>query len=78
MDKLIFRVRYKYSVDGVHISGIQEEASWYLVDQRGAFYTDSPMGPVKPVDMNIYTELIPLIKIGNEYLSVSEIEERIK
>jgi len=78
MNKLKFRVKYKFSIDGVERSGIEEESSWYLIDQRGNFYTDSPMGPVLPIHDNMYSEIIPLIKIGKEYLSVSEIEERIK
>lgn len=74
--RLIFRVKYKLEHAGTEREGIEEEASWFLIDQRGTFYSHGPMRPVMPCD-NDYTELIPLIKIGEEYLSVEEIERRL-
>jgi hypothetical protein len=73
-----FRVKFKAELpNGKVLEGIEEEASWFLIDQRGNFYSHSPMKPITPCD-KAYKELIPLIKIGEEYLTIKEIEERLK
>lgn len=74
---LQFRVAYEFELNGEKYSGTESEASWFYIDQRGAFYDSSPLRPISPVGEK-YTKLIPLIKIGDEYLSVDEIEKRLK
>ena len=78
MQKLQFRVRYEFEIEGRTRKGIETETSWYYIDQRGNFYSNAPFKPIAECDMNIYKELTPLIKINDEYLSVEEIEKRIK
>lgn len=74
MSRLQFKVKYKATLpDGQRIEGLEEEASWFLIDQRGSFFSHGPMQPVRPCE-DEYDELTPLIKIGNRYLSVEEIE----
>ena len=75
--KLQFRVEYEFEIDDRKYSGVETEASWFYIDQRGEFYDSSPLRPISPVGEK-YTKLIPLIKIGDEYLSVDEIEKRLK
>jgi len=78
MSKLQFRVKYKINMgDGKFVEGVEEEASWYYLDQRGKFYSSGPMRPIMPCDME-RQELTPLIKINDHYLSVDEIEELLK
>ncbi len=76
MKKLCFQVKYRFSHNGQTHEGIEEEASWFLIDQRGNFYGSGPMEPPYPIK-DEYEELIPLIKIDDEYLSVEEIEQRL-
>jgi len=71
-----FRVKYKFEADGEIQEGIESEASWFLIDQQGNFYNYEPMGPIHPVSEE-YTELIPLIKIGDKWLSVEEVQAEI-
>jgi len=78
MQKLQFRVRYEFEIEGQTHKGVETEASWYYLDQRGKFYYNAPFKPIVECDMDIYKELTPLIKINNEYLSIEEIERRIK
>lgn len=76
--KLQFRVKYKGTLpNGKEIEGIEEEASWYLVDQVGRFYSYGPMSPVTPCNMDFYDELAPLIKVNDEYLTIEEISVRM-
>ena len=75
---LQFRVRYTFEIDGVEREGIETEASWYYIDQRGCFYSNRPFQPIMPIREGVYKELQPLIKIGDEYLTVEEIEERME
>jgi hypothetical protein len=77
MSKLIFRMEYAFEIDGIKKSGIEEECSWYMVDQQGNVFEYGPLEAPHPADKR-YTKLIPLIKIGSEYLSVDEIEKRLK
>ncbi len=74
-----FRVKYKINHPTLDdpIEGVETEASWYLIDQRGNFYSHSPMKPIESCDMRMYEELTPLILINGEYLTIKEIEERI-
>jgi hypothetical protein len=76
--KLVFRVKYSFKIDGVIREGVEEESSWYYLDQRGKVFFTSPMHGLKGCDMDYYKEVTPLIKINDEYLSVDEIEARIK
>lgn len=71
-----FRVKYEIEIDGETHSGIETEASWFLIDQQGKMYSYGPMLPVRPIGKE-YKLAIPLIKIGEKWLSVGEIEERI-
>ena len=75
---LCFKVRYEFEIEGRAHKGIETEASWYYLDQRGNFYSNAPFKEIVECDMSIYKELTPLIKINNEYLSIKEIERRIK
>lgn len=72
-----FRVKYNAIVSNQEISGIEAEAGWFLIDQQGKFYSYGPMRPIKPCG-DKYQELIPLIKVHDEWLTIKEIEERIK
>lgn len=74
--KVKFRVKYRFEFGGEVKEGIEPEASWYLVDQQGNMYSYGPMKPIKPVN-DVYNLCEPLLKIGNEWLSVEEIENRL-
>jgi len=76
---VIFRVKYEVKIPGEEEIkvGIEEEGSWFLVDQQGNMWSYGPWKPVKPVEDGTYIKLEPLLKIGEEYLSVKEIEERL-
>lgn len=78
MKPLQFRVKYKVQMPEKMVEGIETEASWYYLDQRGKFYSNAPMRPIIPCDMDMYEELTPLIKIGEKYMSVDEIEDLIQ
>jgi len=65
-----YRVRWKK--DGEE--GVENEASWFLVDQQGKFWVYGSMTPVRMVSKAEYDELTPLIRIGDRWLSVEEIE----
>jgi len=71
-----FRVKYEIEINGETHSGIETEASWFLVDQQGNMYSYGPMEPVRPIEKE-YKLAIPLIKINNEWLAISEIEARL-
>lgn len=73
------RVRYEFKIPGEEEtkSGIEEEGSWFLLDQQGNMWSYGPLKPVRPVEDGVYSELEPLFKIGEEYLSVKEIEKRL-
>jgi len=74
---LKFRIKYKFTLPGEEQqSGVETEASWFLLTQQGELLSHGPMRPIKPVTG--YDECIPLIMIGGEWLSVEEIEKRIK
>lgn len=72
---LIFRVKWAAEICGEKREGIEEEASWFLIDQQGKLYSYGPLKPVTPCCH--YESVEPLIKIGEEYLSVEEIERRL-
>ncbi len=74
---MIFKVKYTMEFDGKEISGIEGEGSWFLIDQRGNFYSHGPMQPVRPVE-DCVKKIEPLILINSEYLTIVEIEKRIK
>ena len=71
-----FRVGYEFTTEGKKHTGEETEANWYLIDQQGKFYSYGPMRPIKPC-IN-YNKLEFRLKIGKEYLTVSEIEKRLK
>ena len=71
-----FRVEWEAVVEGKKMSGIESEASWFLVDQQGKMYSYGPMMPILPIGHE-YTKCVPLFKIGEEWLSFEEIERRI-
>ena len=35
--KLQYRVEYEFEIDGKKYSGVETEASWFYIDQRGRF-----------------------------------------
>lgn len=76
MKPLKYKVRYSFEIGGEPRSGVEDEASWFYVDQRGKFFDSGPMRPISPCS-DQYTELTPLIKINDEYLSIDEIEQRV-
>jgi hypothetical protein len=71
-----FRVYYEFTVGDEKYKGEETEASWYLIDQQGGFYSHGPVRPITPCTKE--TKLEFRLKIGNEYLTVAEIEKRIK
>ena len=75
--KTVFRVQFKWDIDGKITEGIAEESSWYLMDQRGHFYTSGPFQPPSLCDEE-HSEFTALILVNGEYLSVTEIEKRLK
>jgi|LSQX01.3.fsa_nt_gb hypothetical protein len=71
-----FRVGYEFTIKGKKYTGEETEASWYLIDQQGGFYSYGPIKPIRPcIDED---KLEFRLKIGEEYLTVSEIEKRLK
>lgn len=72
-----FKIKFKAEMNGRIIEGIESEASWFLIDQQGKFYS---YGPLKGIIScgDEYLEMEPLIKINDEYLTIKEIEKRIK
>jgi hypothetical protein len=76
-ERMTFRVEWEAVINGNAVSGVESEASWFLVDQQGKMYSYGPMRPVKPIDSS-YTKCQPLIKIGKEWFSVREIERRLE
>ena len=71
------RVKYEIELHGERHSGIESAASWFLIDQQGNMYSHSPMEPIRPIEKEYYKSAIPLIKIGEEWLSIEEIEQRL-
>jgi len=75
-DKTVaFRVIAEFTIDDERHIVEETEASWYLIDQRGRFYSYGPMEPITPCTEEDKLEF--KLKIGNEYLTVSEIERRL-
>lgn len=71
-----FRVEWEAELNGEKLSGVESEASWFLVDQQGKMYSYGPMEPIRPIEKE-YTKCVPLFQVGNEWLSFDEIEKRI-
>ena len=71
--KLKFRVKWKTSKG----EGIEEQNSGFMVDQQGTMYFHDSTRPLQYVSTDDYQECEPLIKIGDEWLSVDEIEKRL-
>jgi len=71
-----FRVEWEAEINGKKMSGVETEASWFLVDQQGKMYSGGPMRQIRPIEPS-YTKCVPLIKIGDEWLPCDEIEQRI-
>ena len=77
MSSLTFQIKYKAQIpNGPLIEGIEEEGSWFLVDQIGKVWSCGPMKSPRLIGPE-YLEAIPLIKIGEEYLSIDEITKRL-
>jgi len=72
-----FRVDYTFIINGKEFNGVETEGSWFLIDQQGNMYSHSPLEPIRPIGKE-YTKAVPLIKIKNEWLSIEEIERRLK
>jgi hypothetical protein len=79
MKRLRFKVEWeaKHPDTGEIISGTDSEGSWFLLDQRGEFFSYGPLRPISKCG-DKYISLIPKIKVGDEYLSIEEIEALIK
>ena len=73
---LKIRVKWKCTINGNPSSGIDTEASWFTFDQRGGVYAQGPFSTPSICNQD-YDELIPLIKIKENYLSVKQIEAMI-
>lgn len=71
-----FRVEWEAEIDGDLISGVETEASWFLIDQHGFMYEYGPCNPIRPVGES-YKKCVPLFKIGEEWISFDEIERRL-
>jgi hypothetical protein len=71
-----FQVLWEAEINGEKISGVESEASWFLVDQQGKMYSHMPMKPILPIDSK-YTKCIPLFVVGEEALTFDEIEQRV-
>ena len=72
-----FRVDYEFTLNGETHRGIEEEASWFLVDQQGKMWSYGPMMPVRPLEPE-YSRATVLIGINGEWLSVAQIEALLK
>ena len=75
-EKVKFRVGYEYTVDGTKTTGEETEASWYLIDQQGRFYSYGPMEAIRRCTKADKLEF--RLKIGDEYLTISDIEKRMR
>jgi len=73
-----FRVLWEAEIDGKIHEGIEPEGSWFLIDQQGKMFVHGPCEPIRPVGAKEYIDLVPLIKINNEWLAIDEIEKRIR
>lgn len=71
-----FRVKCRFSVRDSVYTREESEAGWYLVDQMGRFYTYGPVESPKPCLDEALLEI--KIKIGSEWLTIAEIEARLK
>ena len=71
-----FRVGYEFTIKNEKHIGEETEASWYLIDQQGKFYSYGPMKPIMPCTNEDKLEF--RLKIGKEYLTVREIEKRLE
>lgn len=73
--RTMFRVKYTFKdpVGNEH-SGIAEEANWYLLTQSGIMLEHAPMRPIKECDPDKYSELTPLFKIRDTWMSLQDIE----
>ena len=76
MTDLRIRVKWKAKIGATIQEGIETEASWFLFDQAGGVYASGPFTPPAPCEDD-YIELIPLIKIKDQYMSVGDIESMI-
>jgi len=70
-----FRVDSEFTIGGQTHKVEESEASWYMIDQQGNFYSHSPMKLPTPCTKE--DSLVFKLKIGNEYLTVGEIEKRL-
>lgn len=75
---LSFRIDYEAQLNGRTIKGEETEANWYYVDQRGRLFSSGPMMPITPVCNPPYTKVVAKVKIGEEWLTIEEIEKRIQ
>ena len=73
---LKIRVKWKATIEGNKLEGIESEASWFLFDQRGGVYSTGPFKPPTRCEKQ-YDELTPLILIKGRYMSISDIEALI-
>jgi hypothetical protein len=71
-----FRTGYEYTLKGEKITGVEGETGKFLIDQQGNFYSYGNTSPITPCTLADKLEF--LLKIGDEYLTVSEIEKRLK
>lgn len=71
-----FRVEWEAVLNGEKMSGIESEASYFLVDQLGKMYSYGPMKPILPIDKR-YTKCVPLFVVGDETIPFEEIERRL-
>jgi len=76
VSKLLIRVKWRATIGGELREGVEEEGSWFMFDQSGGIYSH---GPFKPLELcgQEYEEIIPLIKIKGNYMSVADIESLI-
>jgi hypothetical protein len=73
---LIVRVKWKANINGRTMEGVETEASWFMFNQIGTVFLTGPLRGPTPCN-DLYEELTPLIKIGEKFMSVKEIESAI-
>ena len=61
---------------GEEIKGVESEGSWFLIDQRGKVWEYGPAKAPAPLG-NEYTRAIPLLKVGDNYMTWAEIISRL-
>ena len=70
-----FQVKWEM-VDGR--KGLDEASSYFLMDQQGNFYRGNPATWIDPIHESAYKSIVPLFKIKDNWMSISDMESIIE